>query len=346
MSTKSYISEIAVRELETIFSSPEEFNNFVSEIESNQQVKSAWGKFVQWLSELIDDLKRAWSQRKMTAEEKAEANKALTEMERIKELYAKAYLATKDAVAERANEQRVNTNSTKNLEIKINEEYNGNVSHSLKDTPEDNSTFDIDSVLDKSDYIGYVPITKVKMKTFPPYNESKSDANEWSTRWAHREDVAVGAQTLVFYHNRCYVIGKYETADLKYQIDGRISYSAYESIRKELEEDARNREKQSQKKMVDFLRERNERGDTDEGRGQSVDYSSVEHGREDRDILRLGRKQDGKRDLSSDTSRSDEYDSKDRQTKSVNESKSFSLKKAPTFYSHMGKTIDGRKEEE
>ena len=127
LTTKGYIGEIAVRELETIFSSPEEFNNFISEIESNQQVKSAWGKFVQWLSELIEDLKRAWSQRKMTAEEKAEARKALAEMERIKELYAKAYLATKDAVAERNAE----TKSSKNLEIKINEEYNGSISYSL-----------------------------------------------------------------------------------------------------------------------------------------------------------------------------------------------------------------------
>ena len=132
MSTKGYIGEIAVRELETIFSSPEEFNSFVAEIESNQQVKSAWGKFVQWLSELIEDLKRAWSQRKMTAEEKAEARKALAELERIKELYAKAYLATKDAVAERANNHSYETNSTNNLEIKINEEYNGSVEYSLK----------------------------------------------------------------------------------------------------------------------------------------------------------------------------------------------------------------------
>ena len=134
MSTSGYIGEIAVQELETIFSSAEEFNSFVTEIESNQQVKSAWGKFVEWLSELIEDLKTAWSQRKMTAEEKAEARKTLAELEHIKELYAKAYLATKDAVQERANTQISETNSSKNLEIKTNKEYNGNKSYSLQDS--------------------------------------------------------------------------------------------------------------------------------------------------------------------------------------------------------------------
>lgn len=127
--TRDYISEIAVRELETVFSSAEEYNNFIAEIESNQQVKSAWGKFVEWLTKLIEDLKTAWSQRNMTAEERA----ALTELERIKELYAKAYLATKDAVQERAKNQSYETNSAENLEIKTNKEYNRNISHSLKD---------------------------------------------------------------------------------------------------------------------------------------------------------------------------------------------------------------------
>lgn len=128
MSTSGYINEIAVRELETIFSSPEEFNSFIAEIETNQKAKSAWGKFVEWLSKLIEDLKTAWSQRKMTAAEKAEAKKALAEMERIKELYAKAYLATKDAVAERANAQDENAQ---------NADAKGDANFSLKGTRAD-----------------------------------------------------------------------------------------------------------------------------------------------------------------------------------------------------------------
>ena len=143
MSTSGYINEIAVRELETIFSSPEEFNSFIAEIETNQQAKSAWGKFVEWLSKLIEDLKTAWSQRKMTAEERAEAKKALAEMERIKELYAKAYLATKDAVAERANTQGENAQNT---------DTKGDMNFSLMEF-EDGKRF-VDVVIDQSLFNG------------------------------------------------------------------------------------------------------------------------------------------------------------------------------------------------
>lgn len=154
MSTSGYIGEIAVRELETIFSSAEEFNSFIAEIESNQQVKSAWGKFVEWLSELIEDLKTAWSQRKMTAEEKAEARKAIAELEHIKELYAKAYLATKEAVAERATTQKSDTNSSKNLEIKTKKEYNGNTSYSVKSKYNEYNTIGMQWAYDSSTQVG------------------------------------------------------------------------------------------------------------------------------------------------------------------------------------------------
>ena len=96
---------------------------------------------------------------------------------------------------ERYQASTVNTYSTKNPEIKINEDYNGNISHSLKNTNKDNNSLIVNSgeMLDKSEIIGYMPMTRVEMKTFPPYNESKSGANEWSTRWVHRHDVENGA---------------------------------------------------------------------------------------------------------------------------------------------------------
>ena len=154
MPTKDYIGEIAVRELETIFSSAEEFNSFIAEIDSNQQVKSAWGKFVEWLSELIEDLKTAWSQRKMTAEEKAEARKAIAELEHINELYAKAYLATKDAVQERANIQTSDTNSANNLAINANKNYNGNASYSMKSKYNEYNSFGMKWAYSSSTKIG------------------------------------------------------------------------------------------------------------------------------------------------------------------------------------------------
>ena len=142
--TRDYIGEIAVRELETIFSSAEEFNSFIAEIESNQQVKSAWSKFVEWLSKLIEDLKTAWSQRKMTTEER----QALAELERIKELYAKAYLATKDAVTERRNE--VNSERTQK-----NTDSESGVNFSLK-----NKNLTVDSRIPFVELKNYINVTK------------------------------------------------------------------------------------------------------------------------------------------------------------------------------------------
>ncbi len=299
------------------------FQKAMESIVNGNDVKAKQGlqKYIDYLTDFIKKIGEFLKGK--TKEERAEIQAELDEVTKLRDMFETAFAKAVENRKE-IQAQNINTNFTKNLENKMNEDYNRDVSHSLKEANKDNSAFN--NVPDKSEYIGYVPVQKVKMKTFPPYNQSKSDANEWSTRWAHREDVETGAQTLVFYHNRCYVIGKYDGADLKYQIDGRISYSAYESIRKELEEDARNREEQSQKKMVDFLRERNERRDSDEGRGQSFDNSAVEYGREDRDILQLGRKQNGERELQGDIGRSDEYDSKDRKAKGLNESVSFSLK--------------------
>lgn len=319
------MEEISANNILYLYNNDEvKFHKAIENIVNGKDAKAKQGlrKYIDYLNNIIRKIREFLSGK--SAQERAEIQAELDEITKLRDMFETAFAK---AVENRKGIQaKTETNSTKNLENKMNEDYNGNVSHSLKNTTKNNSVFNNDSVLDKSGYIGYVPITKVKMKTFPPYNESKSDANEWATRWAHREEVETGAQTLVFYHNRCYVIGKYDSADLKYQIEGRISYSAYESIRKELEEDARNREKQSKKKMADFLRERNERGNTDEGRGQSVDYSSAEHGREDRILLQLGGEQNGERKLQGNISRSNEYDSKDRQTKSVNEDKNYSLK--------------------
>ena len=132
LNTRGYFGEVVMRELETIFSSEEEFNAWRAELDTNAQVKTAWQKFMDFLVELIEDVKRIVANRKLSKEARAEAKAELTELECIKELYAEAYKATRDAVNERAKEKSAETNFDKNLEFKINEEYNGSASHSLK----------------------------------------------------------------------------------------------------------------------------------------------------------------------------------------------------------------------
>ena len=100
MNTSGYMEEIAVRELETLFNSPEEFNAWYSEISTNQQAKTGLQKFMNFISELIEDIKRAITELVMPNK----AN-AIKELERIKELYANALKAAEKAASERAKAQ-------------------------------------------------------------------------------------------------------------------------------------------------------------------------------------------------------------------------------------------------
>ncbi len=131
MNTLDYFEEFAVQEIEGIFGSARAFNRWYAEISGNQQARTAWQKIVDYIFEIIDDIKRALSQAKLSKAERAEAN---AQLERIKELYANAYKAAENAVTEKRQaqtKQNSDINSAKNLEIKTNEEYNENINYSL-----------------------------------------------------------------------------------------------------------------------------------------------------------------------------------------------------------------------
>ncbi len=100
MDTMGYFEEFAVRELETIFSSAREFNKWYEEISGNHQLRNSFDRFIDWVLEVIDDIKRAFKYSKMSTQEKAEARRVLAELERIKDLYANALMAAENAVAE------------------------------------------------------------------------------------------------------------------------------------------------------------------------------------------------------------------------------------------------------
>ena len=119
MSTEGYVGEIAVRELETIFESPEEFNKWYAEISGNPQVRTAWEKIMDFITELIDDIKKAISNARMTKAERAETRKSVAELERIKELYTEAYKATERAVEERKTAQNKQGNDKNSESCKI-----------------------------------------------------------------------------------------------------------------------------------------------------------------------------------------------------------------------------------
>jgi len=124
METSGYIEEIAVRELETLFNSPEEFNAWYAEISTNQQAKTGLQKLMNFISELIEDIKRAVAELSGKSYKRAEAENTVKELERIKELYANAFKAAEKAVIERAKAQ----------EKKAQTEINSGTNFSLSDS--------------------------------------------------------------------------------------------------------------------------------------------------------------------------------------------------------------------
>lgn len=67
--------------------------------------------------------------------------------------------------------------------------------------------------------------------SFPTYKEGKgTQANELATRWAYREDVKVGDQTLISHNDRWYLVEKFNDLDNVYQIMKRITKKEYNRI--------------------------------------------------------------------------------------------------------------------
>ncbi len=101
MDTSGYVGEVVMRELETIFSSPKEYNKWLSEISSDTKVKSAWRKFMDFVSGLFGKVRNALKNARLSKDARARVKSELAELERIRGLYAEAYKATRDAVEQR-----------------------------------------------------------------------------------------------------------------------------------------------------------------------------------------------------------------------------------------------------
>ncbi len=84
--------------------------------------------------------------------------------------------------------------------------------------------------IDNTAAVQYNKKSKLINKTFPPYNESFSEANELSIRWAKQEQVRDGAQKLISHGGKWYLIEKYSDMDLGYLIVDQISKRDYDKI--------------------------------------------------------------------------------------------------------------------
>ena len=124
------IDEITARFAETLVSGEQEAIDLITKMNQNENTRTALQKFFDVFKSVISKLKELYNRLRKNGEYSAARglNDTITELEQAKSLYEKAYRATQKAVVQR----QADTNSSNNLEIKTNEEYNGNESYSLE----------------------------------------------------------------------------------------------------------------------------------------------------------------------------------------------------------------------
>ena len=115
-----------------LFKNEKEWNRWRDRLDTNSELRATWQKLMDFVSEIVEKLRRLLAEGSFSKATREKVNKDIAELKRFKDLYTEAYKQTRDAVAERTKKQNVDTNSAKSLEFKTNEDYNGNIRHSLK----------------------------------------------------------------------------------------------------------------------------------------------------------------------------------------------------------------------
>ncbi len=188
-----------------------------------------------------------------------------------------------------------------------------NINYSLEETDGDDGVMrTIEEELSLDELMSGFKLIYTKLKVFPPYNKSKSDANEQATRWAHKDEIEAGTQKLISYYGRWYVIEKFDSADLRYQIVGVVSAKEINKLINGVKK-RENRFKQSKQRVLNRLANSHEGGSSVGLRRHSSDYYANQYGRQTGSIQKLDKDQNEEQSVSNDTGRSVEQDSTDRQ---------------------------------
>lgn len=246
MNATKNIGEITARFAERLIGNDLDAKMLIKEMNQNEDTRNALRRFFDAVEKIIWKLQRTYRRLFNQGEYAAakEIGMTIEELEQARKLWQESYKATEKAV-----EQKKDTISSNSLEIKTEKDYNKNVKYALSGNGGKGKT------------------NNYQMKVFPPYDESQSDANEISTRWAHREDVDERAMKIAFYHDGIYLIEKTSGSDLGYQIIRKITKKEYD---KWLQKNRRVRDdkdtgKQHNRKGVNQSRGGNRRNDTDGG---------------------------------------------------------------------------------
>lgn len=306
LSLDGAIEEISANNILYLYYNNEsKFLKAIDNIANGTNVKAKQGltKWIECIKEIIAKISDFLAGKNV--KESAEIRAEIT---RLRDMFETG-LAKAVENAKAAQSKGIDTKSSKNLEIKTNEDYNGNINHSLKWRTDLNKT-------------QYNQVEKWIRQAGNPEATRITDTANWYKGRINGDDLfVIYSDKLTILYERKGINGKAELDILLSQLEeiehGRSIVEVSQDINTLL--------------SGDWLQEKHNLANNNAGlggRGSNSGYASVLQGKSSKFIG------------------SQAFRNVVKNLFEIQERKSYSLKeKAPTFYSHMGKTIEGIKQD-
>lgn len=150
-----------------------------------------------------------------------------------------------------------------------------------------------------------------KNNQFPPYRVSKSDAHELAIEWANNDNVKSGDWKLASYHQRWYIIEKYDGTTLKYQVVECVHQKDFSRIVKMWEKQYGRKFEEEMGELYYSLNNLNRETTQHGQRGSVVDDDVFEHSPKNQQVYGLGKNEDSGQQTRIDTRRSNAHSDND-----------------------------------
>lgn len=173
------MEEVSANNILKLYNNNEvKFHNAIESIVNGTNTKAKQGlrKYIDYLTDIIRKIREALTGK--SAQERAEIQTELNEIRKLRDMFETAF--AKAVENRKALESgKAETNTKKNLEIKTNEEYNGNISHSLKDGTSESDQYGTmwtleEEVLTRSEVSAfYDKVSELNTNTYKSYKMSQ-----------------------------------------------------------------------------------------------------------------------------------------------------------------------------
>ncbi len=231
-------------------------------------------RFLEWVRSA---LKRLGGSREAQAEYKA--------LKKAEKLLAAALESAKGGVTLEEVEEDVQRRKALR-EMFAQEEVKSEVKSAESETQEVKKETTSRYALDKKKVKGYNK-DKLIYRTFPNDKESGSEANRIAVWWVHNDDVITGDQTLISYHDRWYIVEKFDDMPSGYQIVDRITENEFNEIYKEIIESGRSGKIKPLQSSPDFIDQLDQSGSIVKERTSSSYRVSAGYGRKNQSLQQV-----------------------------------------------------------